>query len=183
MRRLSPGNVGLPLCPRHVVVRTLDRHEEREVIEPVRMVMTERLETIAQGNRRGRRKALEHCWPQCSAVCDDGLKIDGTVRECRAALAGGQQTICDEVVERDQQRVAGERRKALIRRIPVTGRPQRQDLPDALARGSEQVYELVSAVTEVANPVGSGKRCRVEKDATRARRHHSLCGYAQIPST
>ena len=67
-----------------------------------------------------------------------------------------------------EQRVAGERRKALVRRIAVAGRPERQHLPHSLAGGSEQIDELERARAEIADAEAARQRRRMEEDAARA---------------
>ena len=68
-------------------------------------------------------------------------------------LGAGQPAVGGQIAQIDQQRIARERRKALIGRIAVAGRPQRQHLPDALARADQ-------AVDEVVRPRGPNRRCR-----------------------
>jgi hypothetical protein len=68
----------------------------------------------------------------------------------------------------DQQGIAGKGRQGAIRGIPVSRRPQRQDLPKAMAAGREEINEAISFTSEAADPVGAGKGGRVKQDAAGA---------------
>ena len=52
-----------------------------------------------------------------------------------------EQSVLDQLFEADQQRIARKRGEALIRRVAVAGRAERQHLPQSLARGREQIDE------------------------------------------
>src|ERR1039458_2675202 len=63
----------------------------------------------------------------------------------------------------DQQRISSQCRKALIRRIAVTGGSERQHLPQRLSRVSQRVREAVSGRPEVRSEerrVGKEARSR-----------------------
>ena len=59
----------------------------------------------------------------------------------------------DERIDVDEQRVARKRRRRLVRRMAVTDRAERKDLPDVLARLSEEVDEAISFFAEIADAV------------------------------
>ena len=58
-------------------------------------------------------------------------------------LFGLQQTVFDQHVRIDQVRIAGKGGKALIRRIAVAGRAEREDLPETLSGLHQKVREFV----------------------------------------
>ena len=68
-------DVPLPCGPRRVPVRLLDRHEQREVVQPVRLRAAEALEAIAHRACAGRVESFEHVRPQRLAMGDDGREV------------------------------------------------------------------------------------------------------------
>ncbi len=80
-----------------------------------------------------------------------------------------QESIDHEVVQVDQQRVPGKSRGRLIGRVPITGRSDRQHLPQFLAGVGESPGELSSLFTQRANSMWSRERCDVGENAALAR--------------
>src|SRR4030095_10792197 len=74
-----------------------------------------------------------------------------------------------EVVKADEERIAGERREALIRRVAVARGSQREDLPDALPSVREERHKLTRRRTEVTNSETSRQRRRMKEHTTRSR--------------
>src|SRR4030095_17147403 len=74
-----------------------------------------------------------------------------------------------EVVKADEERIAGERREALIRRVAVARGSQREDLPDALPSVREKRHKLTRRRTEVTNSETSRQRRRMKEHTTRSR--------------
>ncbi len=85
---------------------------------------------------------------------------------CVRHVGGRQSAFFDELVQADQQRVAGKGRERLIGRITVAGWPQGQHLPQALPAGVEKIHKPIGRLPQFANAEGTGKGCRVEKNAT-----------------
>ena len=83
-----------------------------------------------------------------------------------------EQTVLDQPVGADEQRIAGKRREALIRRVAVARRSERQHLPQPLPAGGEEVDELEGGGAEVADPEAARQRRGVQQDAARARERH-----------
>ena len=174
---------GAPRRPRQVVVRGLDRHEEGEVVQPRRFRETERLEPIP--DRRWCRgvESIEHARPQRLPMGDHGGVVDASAatdetpgaagalgRSRRIGL--GEQSLLDQPIEADEQRIAGERGEALVRRIAIAGRAQRQHLPQVLAGRGEEVEERDRARPQVADAEASRQAGGVEQDAA------ATCGAA-----
>ena len=57
-------------------------------------------------------------------------------------LGAVQKALGHQIVQVDQQRVAGERRRRLIWRIPISGRAHRQHLPEVLTGVCQRPCEL-----------------------------------------
>ena len=85
-----------------------------------------------------------------------------------------QQTVLDQLLRRDQKRVPGERRKTLVRRIAVTGRPERQYLPVRLARLDQKIDELERLWPKVANAELARQRRRVKENTACSWKFHLL---------
>ena len=85
-----------------------------------------------------------------------------------------QQSPFQKRLQIDQQRIAGEGREALIRRIAVAGRPQGQHLPQRLPAGGQEIDELVRARPQIADAETARQRRGVQQDATCTGEHHGL---------
>ena len=71
----------------------------------------------------------------------------------------------DQRLQRHHQRAAGERRRALVRRVAGADRRRRQPLPQALPRTRQPVDEAVGVGPEVADAVRPGQRGDVQQHA------------------
>src|SRR5579863_7092305 len=76
-------------------------------------------------------------------------RVLGKLRRIRDVFARKQAALC-EFLGADEQRVARERRKALVRRFPVPGRSQRKHLPDRLPRVRKEVDKTMRLGAEIA---------------------------------
>ena len=171
---VTMGDLTLPQCPRRLSVGTLHRHEEGVVVQPVRLGQTEALEALVHRTRSGRVEPLEDTGPERLAVCDDGGEVDGVCRPRQGVpyVGDGEQTIFDEAIEANQQRIAGKGGEALIRRVSITGRPKRQHLPHPLLARGEQIDEVERRGTEVTNAIPTRQRGWVKQDAARTPKRH-----------
>ena len=124
------------------------------------MLFAEGVECFALG-RRTSPERLESSPQQGDLPRDHGAEIHLVSRKIRTQLqlAGIEITALHERVETDQQRIAGESREALIRRVPIASRAQRQNLPDALAGIAQKVGEAMCLGPQFADAV----RLREEK--------------------
>src|SRR4029453_19515414 len=80
-----------------------------------------------------------------------------------------QQSLLDEEVEADQERVARESGEALVGRVAVARGAERQHLPQPLLRPRHEVEQPHGLVAELADAVGAGQRRRMEEDPADAR--------------
>ena len=139
----------------------------------VRIRVAEPLEAIASGRSRCV-KVFEHSRPHPKAMGDHGSEVDIVSGEldARFGLRRGEQAVLDEALGADEEWIPGEGREALIRRIAVPRRAERQHLPHALSRGSKLIDELQRARPEVTDAVSARQRSRMEEDAARTTKCH-----------
>ena len=111
---------------------------------------------------------------QCSLPGDDGTVVDPAVREPgRIDLV--EQAIVDEAFRADEMRVAGEGGERLIRAVTVSGRSEREQLPDTASGTIQELEPAVGTRPEVADAVRPGEAGRVQEDA--AVSGHGPAGY------
>ena len=121
-----------------------------------RLRAAEAIEPIAHARREPLLEAIEHARPERLAMRDDRREVDvPSVEAARAARLPTPSSRPSSIkrIEADEQRIAGKRGKALVRRIAVAGRAERQHLPQALTGRGERVDELERARRR-------GRRCR-----------------------
>src|SRR5207249_3832051 len=75
-RGLPPDQLGRPVQPTDAPVRILERHEQREVLQPVRLLAAELLEERTQERRGASVKLLPGVLEQAPLEGDDGSIID-----------------------------------------------------------------------------------------------------------
>jgi hypothetical protein len=97
---------------------------------------------------------------QVVLVVNHRPEIDPLVRELGhgAHRRGRQVALRHQPVRADQQRVAGKGGEALVGAVAVTGRPQRQYLPQRLLALGQEVKKAVGCFAQVADAVAAGKR-------------------------
>jgi len=111
------ANVLGPVGPRRLVVALLERREQGVVVEPPRLAVPERLERGAVLVVGRRLERLERRPKRRLRVRDDFVEADFAVVERGAVVegVGGQPPRLDEALVVDEQRVARERRRRLVR--------------------------------------------------------------------
>ncbi len=132
--RLAQRQVRAPFPPRDQLVNVLQRHEQRILIEPGSMALAKTGEGFAIASCRVT-KCLECLAQQWQLPRDDGAEIHVAGGKLRFPIdiAGVQIAALHQTVDADQQRIPREGREALVGRIAVAGRPERQHLPDVLS--------------------------------------------------
>ena len=92
-------------------MRGLDRHEEREIVQPARVLAAEAIEAFARRGGSRRIEPIEHARPQRPAVGQHEREVDvaGGERLLAGCLRRREQPLLDQVIEADEQRVARER--------------------------------------------------------------------------
>ena len=74
--RFAPGDVRRPCRPRPLVVRVLDGHEQRVIVQPVRVCGAETVEPVARRARSRRLEPLEHARPEGVAMRNHRREVD-----------------------------------------------------------------------------------------------------------
>ena len=169
--RVAVHEVVFPLMPRGAAVSVLQRHKQRVVVEPVRLLVAERVEWVFEAVAVIPKALVGRLQDRFLARHEAGV-VDVVVGQLfeRSHVVGGEEPGFEERARTDQERVAGEGRQAGVGRCPVPDRPQRQHLPEALVGASEQIGKLVRLGSKVTNPVASGKGRDVKQKATNASR-------------
>ena len=166
---LSLFQLGLPLEPRRFLVLNLQGLEERVVVKPGRLLIAEIPESVAfslflEVLPRTLQMLLLEC--PCPLIIDESRRTVGR----RLHVTRCKQSVVDEHIERNEHGIARERRRRLIRRIAeITDGAQRQNLPDLLPGGGEEIDEAISVAAKIADAVLRRQRRRMKQDARFAR--------------
>ena len=149
-------------------MRIMEGHEESVIIQPMRMVCAE-FPVIGV-----RTKAFVGAPEKVDFVAGDGGKVDLVERKCprRLKCPGAEEIILNEKIRADEQRIAGERRIALIGRVGPAWRIQRQHLPKRLAAAGQEIDEAPGFRTEITDAVRTGQRSWVQKNAAGSLKFH-----------
>src|SRR5579863_8992320 len=86
-----------------------------------------------------------------------------------------KQPLFAERIQVEQERIAGECREQLVRRVPISRRPERQYLPDLLLRLRQKLHKLIRRTSQIANAMAAGQRRNMQEYSTRPGkdgRHH-----------
>jgi hypothetical protein len=144
------GEPRLPVDPRPSAVRLFDGGKGGIGIEPGRLPKGFELvgSTPAEESAGGQDE-------KPGLVGDQSGEVDSLPRQSRQLLdlLALQQPLGHEVVEIDQERIAGKRRGRLVWRIPVTGRADREHLPEVLPSLGQGPGKLAGARAQGADPV------------------------------
>src|SRR5579862_8366901 len=162
--------------PGHVLVDSFACHEEREIVQPLPAVVAKGIEGAAVGSGSVRKERLggfvEESLLKFNYAAERHLlvwetrRIHQVLRRQKAILTKSRQI--------DEQGISGECRKALVRRIAVSGWTQRQHLPDLLSGAGQKIDELASRFSEITDPMRAGQRRDMKKDSTAAGEDHPL---------
>jgi hypothetical protein len=168
--RVAGDQLRGPGAPRRELVLLLERHEEREVLEPGPLRGAEGAEVGLERRARTRGETLGGAREQRLPVRDHRAVVDVVVGERRVVtqLVCGEEPVLDEQIEADQQRIAGERGEALVGRVAVARRPEWEHLPERLPGAHQEVDEALRLGAEIADPVPARQRGRVEKNSAAA---------------
>ena len=143
-----------PLEIAGAVVSRRQGSEQRIVVQPVGMVIAKVFEVRAQVRSRAGAEVLPCRLEQGELEALDGVEVDGRGRKGAARAVGRpHQSVLDQPVGADQERVAGKRRQRLVRRIAVAGGTQRERLPPALPRLVKPVHPRHGRRTDIADSV------------------------------
>ena len=169
--RLAVAERLLPLPPAAATVLLFERHEQRVVDHP-RLGRFERahprMERVRLVLDEGARRALE----EGALPREHALELDLVDVERRHArqIAGGQQPVGDELLEVDEPRVAGERRRARVGRRAGARRNERQHLPPGQPGRRQPIDEGASPRSDVTDAKSARQRRWMEQNTADARK-------------
>lgn len=133
--RITLAKLRVPLCPHDLVVVMLAGHEEGKIIEPRRILSTKIVEGGSLGLCRIGEEVPCRDVKDLLFVLDDPGVLNAIIGKRRnvGQVSRTKQSLILERTQVDEQRVAGEGRKALVGRIAESCGIKRQDLPNLLA--------------------------------------------------
>ena len=157
-------------------ITSVQRHEERVVVEPVLFAEAERGKVAPRAVARVGEKASGGASQVLHAEAFHFREVHPSVVETRwrLNLSIGQPVRVAQLGEVDQQLVAGECRGAHVRRVARADAAEWEHLPQGLLGAGQPVNEMESCRTEIAGATRAGKRGRVEKNAAMTRERHGL---------
>ena len=134
LRRRQRAHRRRPFPPGDTLVMILQRQKKSVTLEPRRLLLLERSERLAVGRQHRRPRPLEPRKGQREQrplllIKRPVIHPVRTQLGQRRDLGVGQQSGRHQRAQIDQIRIARKRRETLVRRIPVTGRPERTNLP------------------------------------------------------
>ena len=183
-RRARPARGGAtpgPGGPRRAAVRLLERHEQGEVVEPGAACSARNCSNSARWP--GAAAMMKRSAARCSSAHFAGMTAPKSTRSGEKAGAPARSAALSRpsaasAARRDQQRVAGEGGEALVGRVAVAGRAERQDLPEPLLGRSQEVDEAIRLVAQVADAESARQRRWMEQKPTRPRQPHAPSPHA-----
>ncbi len=95
-------------------------------------------------------------------------------------LVGQQIADMDQLVQADEQRIAGHRTVRGVRGVAEAGGRQWQNLPECLLRTDQKVHKAVAGQSQGADAVGAGQRGGMEQDPARSFRQFQLLHARQV---
>ena len=157
---LAQRQISIPFRPRNVVVSFLERHEQGEFVEPAGVSFAESREGFALGRRTAlkRPEGIVAARGVFQAITAPKSTWSAGKFRARSNCARIEIAALHQCVEADQERIAGEGGETLIRRVAVSGGPQRQNLPDTLPGIAQKVGEAMRLRSQFADAVRSRKR-------------------------
>src|SRR5262249_23743839 len=142
----------------------LECHEEGKVVKPCGMPSSKLCKGIGEFTMGTQRDAS--CRPGEEIVLEGYHRAKRHLlrRETRdiAYLRWREQPIGDQQVGAHQQRIPGKGREALVGRVAIPGRTEREYLPQALLRSHKKIDEAIGLLTQIANAVAARQRGRMQ---------------------
>src|SRR5690606_33440381 len=163
------ANVLRPFPPRTAVEMILHGLEERERVKPAGLGGLEFFEIAKQGGAARGFERLE-CLEQRRPFRDvKPAVIDTITRQFaqRPEIVVRQQSGGNQRGQIDQVRIARERRKTLVGRIAVAGRPERTNLPEVSPRCREKLKKTIRRRIQNTDTLIARERGGVQQHAAR----------------
>jgi len=175
--------VGLgPVGPGHAAKRRLERVKKSELLDPVRF----RLQKSAIGDAQGivfrtLEKILRGPNGQLELVAVNAAIVHQPIagQPQRAQHLPADQSVGEKRFGAEQGRIRGEGGKSLIRRVAVTRRVERKNLPKILLAGGQHLNPLVDAGTEIPDAVVVRQGGRIQQDTAIALKKIFVRGHGE----
>ena len=104
---------------------------------------------------------------------EDGFVVDVAAGSRQAGEAIALDPVAaGEILERDEQGIAGEGGQRRVRRVAVAGGAEGKNLPEALLRCGEEVGERIGGGPEIADATQRRQRSNVQQESRRALKGH-----------
>ena len=182
--RVAPRERRRPGGPGPLPVVRLEREEERHVLQPAPLARLEGGEIRRRRRRGAGGEALGGAAEERGLEPRDHPVVHGVVREAGRGreVVGGEPALVAQILRRDEEGVAGERRERLVGRVAVAGGRERQHLPDRLAGLGQPPGEGAGGGAQVAHAEGAGQGGGVEHHPGPAAPRGLTCGGWHPPS-
>ena len=161
-RGLARAQIRVPVGPRRLEL-VLQGGEQGKVFQPFRMVSSECLDLGLKPLAPAREGCFKRVALERRKLAEIDV-VDGQIGQGGQVFVA-EQALLDERVQRDEQHIAREGRRARIRRIPVAGRPERQHLPESLAGRGQVLDKSERRRSQVAGAETTRQRGRVQQNA------------------
>ncbi len=181
---VAPDQLGGPVGPRPSALVVLDRHEQRVVVQPIRLGLPERSQFLAEAEAGSGGEGVVRPVEHGQLPGDDGAVVDAALGERRPVLevCGGQQPGLGQQLGGDEVGVACERREALVRRVAVPGGTEGEHLPQRGTGRRQPVHPRVGFRAQVADPVRPGEAGRMQDDPGSPVEVHGGASYGRRPA-
>ena len=162
--RLMQADIRRPLQPRTIIKMCLDRHKQRILRQPGCLLFHKRPEIrrfvfMEAGERR-----LQHMKPLVIHLPEVNLIV--ALRPLYALQRlSCQPALFHQLFWVNQIRIARKRRKALVRRVAVARRAERENLPVFLPRLLQEIHKGIRFLSQISNAVFRRQRCDMQQNS------------------
>jgi hypothetical protein len=150
------------------------RREQRKVLEPIPVLMRVLvvMAPVFPGGMHAKAfERLAQPRPGIAHVAEVAAAVSLGQLTVRRQIRGVQQTAFRQRFEADEQRVAGVRGRAVVRRVARSERTDRQHLPPGLPRALQEVREAVCRRTQITKPVKARQGRDMQQSSARTPKH------------
>ncbi len=170
-RGLAGADVRIPLLHRRLAEAVLERHEERVVGQPVRVLLLEAGDTLPLAQK----SPLVSLMKQLEPPVEERLVIHPpgvAPKVAGRAFLSCEQPVAHQQLEVDEIRVPRKGGEGLIGRVAVARRPQGQDLPYFCPAAERKSTNRCASFPSVPIPYGEGERKDGEQNPARSHKNH-----------
>ena len=141
-----------PFVPGRAVITVLERHVQRMILDLFLLLETQERLILRYAAARKRQMQQMHA----------GLIQPSIIHTIAVDLSGRQiirikPPVLRQLLQREEIRISRSQRERLIRRIAITGHPERQDLPDPLRAALQLIHKMICRAVQCADPIRRGQ--------------------------